>query len=354
MSLALLNSRNPTLQERAVASRQLAVMIRAGVPIERALRVLGRQEGNRRLARAWRDVHLGLLQGQTLSRGMARNSDVFGFLDLGLARVGEASGAMVAVFEHLATLQEREVRLRARVRAALTYPVLVTLTCLGVAFLLVEHVLPTFLAAVLQGAPDLPWFTRALMAGTAAARNPAVVGALAGVALAGGLLVRAHLATPQGRSQFEQLQLEAPVLGPLCRKVLLARLCQTLATLLRSSMPARGALEVASSSLAHRSLTLALEGVLADLEEGFSVAEAFQLSGFFPALVHGMLAVGEEAGDLAGVLQQLADFYEQELEASLECLAAALEPLLVGAMGIFVGGILVALFIPLYQVLSTL
>ncbi len=346
--------RRPALRERAVASRQLAVMLASGVPLERALQVLGEQEGSACLASAWQDVRAGLLRGHTLSRGLARNSHVFGMLDVGLAQAGEASGSLVAVFDHLARHQEREVRLGSRVGAALTYPVLVGALCLAVASLIVWHVLPTFLNGVLLGLEDLPWITRALVESTRAARNP-VLGSLAlGAAAVGVPLLQGHLATPQGRYQFQQALQAAPLLGPLYRKVLLVRFCQILATLLRSSMPVLGALEVAGSALAHRPLDEALEGICTDLKEGCSVAESFEFSGFFPAMVTSMVAVGEEAGDLAGTLQRLADFYEQDLEVCLDTLTAALEPAMVGLLGTFVGGVVVALFVPLYRVLATI
>lgn len=343
----------PSLREKAVASRQLAVMLRAGVDLSRALEVLARQ-GNPRFARAWEDVRREVLRGNTISRGMGRNSDVFGMLDVGLARVGEASGTLATVFDHLATLQERDVRLRARVGAALTYPALILLVCLAVAVGIVEHILPTFMDGVLRGAQDLPWITRLLVLFTEAIRNPYLVGFTLLCLVGGGSLLRMHLSTRHGRDQFQRMLLEVPLLGVLSRRFLLARFCRTLATVLQSGHPVASALEVANSAMAHQPLSHAIEGMGGDLRDGLSVAEAFATSRFFPPLVTGMVAVGEEAGDLAGILQRLADFYEQDLEVALEALTAALEPLMVAGMGGFVGFVLVALFLPLYQVLTTL
>ncbi len=346
--------RHPSLRQRAVSSRQLAVMLASGVPLERAVEVLGQQQDNARLARAWQDVRAGLLRGQSLSRGLARNGRVFGMLDVGLAQAGEASGVLVTALEHLAGQQEREVRLRSRVGASLVYPALVGGTCLLVAWVVVWHVLPTFLNGLLLGMEDLPWFTRILVWTTRAARNPVLVGLALGAVAVGVPLLQGHLATPQGRYQFQKALLSVPLVGPVYRRVLLARFCQVMATLLRSSMPVPGALEVAGSATSHRPLGEALEGIAQDLEEGCTLSEAFGYCDFFPAMVTRMVAVGEESGDLAGALQRLADFYEQDLEVCLDTLTAALEPALVGLMGAFVGGVLVALFIPLYRVLSTL
>ncbi len=346
--------RRPTLRERAVATRQLAVMVRAGLPLERAVGVLARQEGSPRLAQAWREVHLGLLQGRTLSRGMARHSETFGLLEVGLTRAGEASGALVTILGQLADLQEREVRLQERVRAALAYPSLVGVVCLALAGLMVGHVLPTFLTGILRGVQDVPWITRALLAMTRLAWDPGVWAVTLGTATVGFPLVGMHLHTPHGGFQLQKALLGLPLLGGVCRKTLMVRFCRTLATLLSSSMPLVGALHVAASALANGPLAEALEEVCLDLGEGASVAESFESSGFFPSMVLSMVAVGEEAGDLAGPLLRLAEFYEQDLELSLNSLTSLLEPVVVGVVGTFVGVVLLALFLPVSRVLVNL
>lgn len=347
-------TRRPGLRDRAVAHRQLAVMLGAGVALSRALEVLGRQGENPLYARAWEEVRRDVLRGRTLSRGMGRRSEVFPMLEVGLARAGEASGALALVFDHLATLLEREVRVQGRFRAALAYPLLALLVCLGIAFGLVHHVLPAFLNGLLRGVDDLPWMTRVLIALTDASTNPVLGGVVLGATALGVFLARRYLATPQGRYRVERLELALPVLGLLRRRQLLGRFCQALATLLPGGVPLVTALKVAGSAVDHVNLSEAVEGICVDLREGCTVAEAFEASGFFPALVTRMVAVGEEAGQLPAVLRRLAGFYEQELEMALEALTAALEPLVVGVMGLFVGFVLLALFVPLHRVLTTL
>jgi len=346
--------RRPTLRERSVATRQLAVMIRSGMPLERAVGVLARQEGNSSLAQAWQEVHLGLLQGRTLSRGMARHSETFGLLEVGLTRAGEASGALVPIFGQLADLQEREVRLQERFRAALAYPSLVGVVCLALAGLMVGYVLPTLLTGFLRGVQDLPWITRTLLTLTRMAWDPAIWVVTLGTATVGFPLVGMHLQTPHGGFQLQKTLLGLPLLGGVCRKTLMVRFCRTLATLLSSSMPLVGALQVAASALANGPLAEALEEVCLDLGEGGGVAESFGSSGFFPSMVLSMVAVGEEAGDLAGPLLRLAEFYEQDLELSLNSLTSLLEPVVVGVVGSFVGVVLLALFLPVSRVLVDL
>lgn len=346
--------RRPGLRERSVATRQLAVMIASGMPLERAVGVLARQEGTPLLARAWQEVHLSLLQGRTLSRGMARHSEIFGLLEVGLTRAGEASGALVAMFGQLADLQEREVHLRERIRSALAYPCLVAGVALALAGLMLGHVLPTFLNGALRGVQDLPWITRVLLALTGLAREPGVWALTLGSASLGIPLVGMHLQTPQGGFQIQKALLAAPLLGGICRKLLMVRFCRTLATLLSGSMPMVGALQIAASALANRPLAEALEEACVDLGEGVSVFEALATTDFFPPMVLSMVAIGEETGDLAGPLLRLAEFYEQDLELSLNSLTSLLEPMVVGAVGGFVGIVLLALFLPVYRVLVTL
>lgn len=350
----LRRARPAPLLDQAVATRQLAVMLNSGVALSRALEVLGRQDSSPRLAAAWEDVHREVLKGGTLSRGMARNTDVFGMLYIGLTRAGEMSGALAKVLAHLATLMEREVRLRARVGAALTYPALIFALCMGVAFFLVQHILPTFMNGVLMGMDDLPWMTRVLVFVTEAMKNPYLLGVGAVTLVVGGFLAQQHLATPHGRYQRQRLLLDAPVLGGVARRLLYARFCRTLATMLLSGTTVVSALQITSSALANFPLAEAVDGIVKDLKDGRSLAEAFHDVAFFPSMVNRLVAVGEEAGDLVTILERLAEFYEQELDLALETLTAALEPILVAVMGGFVGFVLVALFLPLYQLLTTL
>lgn len=342
------------LMDKAVATRQLSVMLNSGVSLARALEVLSRQQGDKRLAAAWNDVYGEIMKGSTLSRGMAKNTEVFGMLYIGLTRAGELSGSLANVLGHLATLMEREVRLRARVGAALTYPALIFVVCMAVAFFLVQHILPTFMNGVLMDMQDLPWMTRVLVFATEAMQNPYLLAVGAVTLGVGGFLLQQHLATPRGRYQWQRFLLQAPILGGVGRRLLYSRFCRTLATMLVSGTPAVTALQVTSSAMANFPLAEAVDGMVKDLKDGQSLAEAFHDAGFFPSLVNRLVAVGEEAGDLVSVLQRMADFYEQELELALETLTAALEPILVAVMGGFVGFVLIALFMPLYQLLTTL
>ena len=344
----------PTLRERSVAIRQLAVMVRSGLSLERAVGVLANQEGNPHLVQAWQEVHLGLLRGRPLSRSMAGHSETFGLLEVGLTRAGEASGALVPILGQLADLQEREVHLQERVRAALAYPFLVGFVCLALAGLMVGHVLPTFLTGILRGVEEVPWITRALLELTRLAWEPGVWAVTLSTAVLGFPLVGMHLQTPQGGFQWQKTVLRLPLLGGVCRKTLMVRFCRTLATLLSSSMPLAGALQVAASALAHGPLAEAVEEVCLDLAEGAGVTESFVSCGFFPLMVQSMVAVGEEAGDLAGPLLRLAEFYEQDLELSLNRLTSLLEPVVVSMVGIFVGVVLLALFLPVSQALVSL
>ena len=293
----------PTLRERSVAIRQLAVMVRSGLSLERAVGVLANQEGNPHLVQAWQEVHLGLLRGRPLSRSMAGHSETFGLLEVGLTRAGEASGALVPILGQLADLQEREVHLQERVRAALAYPFLVGVVCLALAGLMVGHVLPTFLIGILRGVEEVPWITRALLELTRLAWEPGVWAVTLSTAVLGFPLVGMHLQTPQGGFQWQKTVLRLPLLGGVCRKTLMVRFCRTLATLLSSSMPLAGALQVAASALAHGPLAEAVEEVCLDLAEGAGVTESFVSCGFFPLMVQSMVAVGEEV-DLVGASHQ--------------------------------------------------
>lgn len=346
-------ARPPSLQEKAVHTRQLAVMLNSGVPLIRALEVLGRQGANARLAQAWRDLQADVLRGSSLSRGMGRSSDIFGMLFVGLTRAGEISGALGGVLEHLAVLMEREVRLRARLRAAMTYPAFVFTVCMIVAFVLVNHVLPTFLNGVLRDM-QLPWMTRLLVAVTDGLRNPYLVGLLLGGGAGAGFILQQHLKTPRGRYQLERFLLETPILREIQRRLIYARFCRTLATMLSSGATTVHSLEVASAAMSNFVLAEAVDSICTDLKDGCSLAESVDAAGFFPPMITRLVRVGEEAGDLVGILNRVADFYEEELDLALDSFTAALEPLLVALMGLFVGFVLIALFLPLYQLLTAL
>ena len=343
----------PSSLDKAINLRQLAIMLRSGVPLTRALKVLSHPAGQPELAAAWGDVLQSVMSGRGLARAMAAHSRVFSLSEVGMVRAAERSSCLEETLDHLADYLEHEHNLTSKVTHALQYPLFVlSMALLGmVAFM--THIFPVFMQG-LNGEVELPLLTRILLLVANILSNPRFLAVMVGVLVLGAYLGMRYYRTPQGRYQWQHALLQWRFVGAIIRQTMLARFCRSLAVLMQSGMPLKLCLDVAGDALAFHPLAEAVHSVSGDMCDGCTLSQAFAYSPFFPRFVSRMLAVSEEADDVRCGFARLGEHYEQQVSMALEQFTVLLEPLTLAIVGVFMGGTLVGMFLPLYSCINTL
>ena len=338
------------LKDLAVFSRQFATMINSGLSLLRSLTILGEQTSNRRLGEVIIQVRAEVEKGTSLSAALARHPKVFNRLYISMVRAGEIGGFLDQVLVKVAETFEKEVELRGKIRSAMTYPVVVSIMVVGIVSAMLIFIVPTFenLYSSLGGTLPLP--TRMLMGASNILRRFFPVVVLAVVALV--FLFRRWKATDSGRYQWDKFKLKVKVFGPLFHKSALSRFSRTLSTLIRSGVPILQALEIIGETVNNMVISRAVRDVQDSVREGESLATPLAKHAPFPAMVVQMMAVGEETGALDTMLSKVADFYDQEVEAAVASLTSMIEPILIAVMGAAVGGMVIALYMPLFNIIN--
>jgi type IV pilus assembly protein PilC len=338
------------LKDLAVFSRQFATMINSGLSLLRALTILGEQTGNKRLAEVVSLVRAEVEKGTSLSAALARHPKIFNRLYVSMVRAGEIGGFLDQVLIKVAETFEKEVELRGKIRSAMTYPVVVFAMVLLIVTAMLIFIVPTFEQLYESLGGTLPLPTRILIGASQGVRRYFLLVLLAvGVAV---FAFRRWKATPAGRYRIDQFKLKVKVFGPLFHKTALSRFSRTLATLIRSGVPILQALEIVAETVNNGVISRAVRDVQDSVREGESLATPLAKHPTFPAMVVQMMAVGEETGALDTMLSKVADFYDQEVEAAVASLTSMIEPILIAVMGAAVGGMVVALYLPLFNIIN--
>ena len=337
------------LKDLALFSRQFSTMISAGLSLVRVLSILEQQTSNKKLREVAGQVRLDVEAGRPLSEALGRHPKVFSSLYVNMVKAGETGGVLDEVLERISTFLEKEQALRSKVRAAMVYPALLTVAALlGLLFMTIV-ILPQFqtLFKELGGEASLPLPTQVAMAVSVVIRRfwYLVIGGL--IALVVGL--RRYLRTSSGRAMYDRLKLRLPVLGELNRKIVVARFSRTLGTLIASGVPIMQSLEVVAKAIDNTVIAQAVDAVRASIREGQSISIPLQFSGVFPPMVVQMAKVGEETGALEQMLNKVADFYDIEVETTVQSLTSLLEPLLIIFMGVVVGAMVISLYLPIFS-----
>lgn len=346
--------RGLTPREVALFTRQLATLLQAGMPLVRGLEVLGRQERRPVVRTVIEVLRARLSEGRSLSEAMSGQSGIFDQLYLSMVRAGEAAGALAPVLDRLARFAEKSLHLRARVRTALIYPGVVLAVAGSVLAGLVVFVVPRFqqiFSDLLKGAP-LPPLTQAVLDVSALVRahGLAMLGALAAAWFAVVILRR----STRGAHAWGALVLHLPLVGAFCAKAIIARWSRTLGTLLASGVPVLPALAISRESCGNARFATAFAEVHDRVKAGEPLARPLEQSGLVPPLVTGLVDVGEHTGQLPAMLGRVADIYEDEVDQAAAGLGAALEPMLILFLAIVVGGIVIALFLPIVRIVQLL
>jgi len=341
-------------REVTIFTRQLAALVNAGMPLVRGLDLLARQECNPR----WRAVISGLGDGVrgggTFSDGLARHPRLFDRMYVGLVRSGESGGSLELALERLARHREKAGRTKARVQAAMAYPVVIMAVAVAIVAALLVFVVPRFeaiFAGVLKGAP-LPALTQAVLGGSRWLGRHGW-GVLSAAMLAGAV-IRWLAHTEAGARAAGRWSLRVPVIGPLLLKTATARFSRTLGTMLAGGVPILEALQLTGDACGQREVAAAVATVRRQVREGEGVARPLAATGVFPPVVAGMIEVGEETGTLPAMLARIADLYDEEVDNTVTALTSLLEPAMIVIMALVVGSIVLALFLPIIRIVQLL
>jgi len=341
-------------QALVVFARQFATMINAGLAMVRCLDVLSIQTEDGVLKPVITAVRREVEGGSTLAAALGKFPKVFSPLFTNMVRAGELGGILDDVLNRLATFLEKDFNLKKKVKSAMTYPAVILVMAVLIVLFLVIFIMPTFVELFNGMHMALPVPTKILIAFTNGARNPYIVTPAIVILVVGFILFNRYTSTQIGRRQFDAFKLKLPVFGMLIRKVAISRFCRTLGTLLQSGVPIMQALEIVGKASGNEVVAETVNKVRESVREGESIAVPLQLSGLFPPLVTQMVAVGEETGNLDGMLSKISDFYDTEVEYMLASLTSLLEPLLILFMGFIVGFIVISVFLPLYQIIGNI
>lgn len=337
----------------SVMCRQFSTMIDAGVNLVRCLTVLGDQATNPKLKAILNDIQAEVEGGQTLSRSLEKYPNVFDRLFCGLIHAGEVGGALEESLQRLSQFLEKDVELRRKVKSAMTYPMIILVFATLVVLGLMTFILPKFMTLFTDlGIKDLPAPTAMLKA-----TSEFIIAKWYWVAVFLVIFIiaiRLFGKTKVGRRMLDRFKLKAPVFGKLNHKVALARFSRTLATLLSSGVGILSALETVAGTVSNDIISDAILEARARIREGDKIGDPLARSKLFPPMVVQMISIGEESGALDPMLSKIADFYEDEVDAALASLTAAIEPVLIVMLGGIVGFIVISLFLPLIAVIQNL
>ena len=331
----------------AVATRQLSVLLRSGVPLVEAVSALIEQLDHPDLKNAFTDTRNKVNEGSTLADALRAHPKIFPPLYVNMVSAGEASGTLEEVLGRLADFLDEQTRLQSKVRGALAYPVVMAVVVVVILFLMMSVVVPKVTSIFENFNQALPWYTSVLIWVSDIFSNYWwLLAALLGGAI---YLFRRWKATDEGRQKWDLFVIEVPLFGPLMIMVAVARFSRTLATLLASGVPVLAAMDITRNVLGNTELMRIVENARDSVREGEGIAKPLRQAGRFPPIMTHMIAVGERTGQLEEMLMHVADAYDQQIEVRVGAMTSILEPVLIVVMGVVVGGIAFAILMPLLQ-----
>jgi len=351
-SLPTFGSGKVKVKDIAIFFRQFSVMIDAGLPLVQCLEILAANQENPAFQKTLTGVRTTVEGGATLANAMRQYPNVFDDLTTNMIEAGETGGILDIILQRLATYVEKAVRLRAAVKSALIYPVAVVSIAVLIVGALLKWVVPIFANLFAGLGVALPLPTRITMGLSAFVQQFWWIFLVGAVGLWFGIKqIRKH---PQGRYYFDKVLLHLPAIGSLLRKIAVGRFTRTLGTLITSGVPILEGLAITARTSGNAVLEEALMKVRKAIEEGRTIVDPLRECGVFPNMVTQMIGVGEATGAMDSMLQKIADFYEEEVDAATKDMLAMLEPLIIGMLGLTIGGIVISLYMPLFAMIAKL
>ncbi len=332
-------------EEIVIFTRQLATMIEAGIPIIHSLNALKDQVVHPTFKRTLDQIESDIQHGSGLSAAFAKHPNVFDTLFVNMVKVGETGGVLNAVLERISGYMEKSLKLQRKVKSALIYPAVVVSMAIIITVVLLVKVVPTFTSIYASLGHELPAMTQVLVNISNALKKYLwliiiLIGAIV-------YLLKQWHKTEKGAVTIDGFVLRMPIFGELLRKVAISRFTRTLATLIQSGVPILESLDIVQKTIGNRVLELVIDQVKNNVREGESIAGPLEKSGVFPPMVTRMISIGEKSGQMEKMLLKISEFYDDQVDTAVEGLTSIIEPLIIGVMGIVIGFIVIALFLPI-------
>lgn len=337
-------------KELAIFTRQFSVMIDAGLPVVQCLEILGSQQQNKVFQRVLYEVREDVEAGSALNEAFKKHPRVFDNLYCNLVAAGEAGGILDTILQRLSIYIEKAVKLKAAVRSAMIYPVVVVTVAILVVVVIMWKVIPTFASLFAGVGARLPVPTQIVIAISNFLGRWGWLCVLLIIGLA--VAFRMYYKTENGRYLIDKIMLKSPIFGIVLRKIAVARFCRTLATLVSSGVPILEGLDITARTSGNAIVEEAILKTRKSVEEGKTLTEPLAASGVFPGMVTQMISVGESTGALDAMLSKIADFYEDEVDEAVANLMSLLEPVIIVFLGVTIGGIVVAMYLPLFTLIQ--
>jgi type IV pilus assembly protein PilC len=342
-----------TIKEKALFASKLSAMVDAGVPIMRSLDLMRRQQKSPLFRRALTAMTEEVNQGGSLGSSMRRWPKVFDNLTIAMVEAGEAGGVLDETLKRLSRLLEENARLQNQIKSALGYPITVFVIAILVFLGMTIFLIPTFADIFDQLGAELPMFTQMMLNLSKLLRSSF------SVVLVGGLLIGAfafnrYYATPSGRRVVDGLMLKLPLFGDLLQKTASAQFCRTMSSLSRAGVPILMSLEILKETASNSVVCDAISNSRSDISEGVPLSTALAMKRVFPDMMVSMLAIGEETGEMDAMLSKVADFYEDEVTTMVKGLTSMIEPIMIVLVGLIVGSILLAMYLPMFSVFENI
>lgn len=331
-------------------TRQFSTMISAGLPMVQCLEILGSQMESAEFRKVIVKVKESVQSGSTLSEALGRHKKVFDDLYVNMVEAGEVGGALDTILVRLAQYREKADKLIRKVKAAMVYPIVVMIVAIGVTFAMLRFIVPVF-AKMFQGlGAELPAPTRMVLGISHFLQANTLL--MLAVLILGIVGFRIFVKDPRGRLAFDKFKLRMPLLGTLIRKAAIARFTRTLSTLLSSGVSILDALNITARTSGNMVLQNAIKKSMLSIAEGETITQPLKDVGVFPPMVTQMISVGEKTGGLDEMLTKIADFYDDEVDAAVAALTSIIEPVIIVFMGAIIGGILIAMYLPMFDIIG--
>lgn len=345
-------SKKVKAEEIVIFSRQLATMVEAGIPIMQGIDALHEQVTQPTFKRVLISIRDDIQHGNSLSAAFAKHPAVFDTLYVNMVKVGETGGVLSKILDRISTYLEKTLRLKRKVQSALVYPIVVVCMAIIITTVLLVKVVPTFAGIYASFNHQLPAMTQMLITISNILRKD-LVWIIGGIVILAVGLKQWHK-TPKGALIIDRSILHLPIFGDLLRKVAISRFSRTLATLIQSGVPILESLDIVGKTIGNRLLELVVEDVKVSVREGESLAGPLAKGGVFPPMVTRMIGIGEKSGQMEKMLLKIAEFYDDQVDAAVEGLTSIIEPLIIGFLGIVIGFIVIALFLPIITITQIL